>query len=145
PDVVAGAPGNGHAYVYSGKDGKILLTLDAENKDDNFGRHTSGAGDVDRDGCADVIVGAPGNGAAGKGAGRAYVYSGKTGKKLLTLTGEREGDGFGSTVAGWADAKRIFLIVGAPAAGPAKKGRTYVYDGLTTTPQFTIEADETGN
>jgi hypothetical protein len=145
PDVVAGAPGGGRAYVYAGRDGKILRTLEAENRDDDFGRHASGAGDVDRDGYADLIVGAPGNNAGGKGAGRAYVYSGRTGRVLLTLTGERDGDAFGSTVAGWADAHRLFLVVGAPGAGPQKRGRTYVYDALSTKPKFVIEADDTGN
>ena len=29
PDVIASAPGNGHTYVYSGKDGHVLLTLNA--------------------------------------------------------------------------------------------------------------------
>jgi hypothetical protein len=100
---------------------------------------------VDGDGYADVIVGAPGNDAGGQDAGRAYVYSGKTGRTLLTLTGERAGDGFGSTVAGWADAKRRFLIVGAPVAGASKHGRTYVYDTLSAKPKFIIEADDTGS
>jgi hypothetical protein len=145
PDVVAGAPGGGRACVYSGRDGKVLRTFEAENpKDDAFGRHASGAGDVDHDGYADLIIGAPGNGAGGPGAGRAYVYSGKTGRTLLTLTGEREGDGFGSTVAGWADGSRRFLIVGAPAAGPSKHGRTYVYDAMSAKPKFVVEADDTG-
>ena len=145
PDVIAGATGGDRALVYSGRDGRVLRTLAAEQKGDNFGRHVSGAGDVDRDGYADVIVGAPGNNAGGKGAGRAYVYSGKDGHILLTLTGEREGDGFGSTVGGYADANRLFLIVGAPQAGPRKSGRVYVYDRLSKTPKFTIESDETGN
>jgi hypothetical protein len=144
PDVVAGAPGGGRAYVYSGKDGRVLRTFEAEAKDDNFGRHVSGAGDVDRDGYADVIVGAPANNAGGKGAGRAYVYSGKDGHVLATLTGEREGDAFGSTVAGWADGKRLFLVVGAPKAGPNRTGRTYVYDRLAGAPKFVVESDETG-
>ena len=41
------------------------------------------------------------------GAGRAYVYSGKDGHVLLTLTGERAGDGFGSAVAGGGRQGRI--------------------------------------
>jgi FG-GAP repeat/Tetratricopeptide repeat len=145
PDVVAGAPYGGKAYVYSGKDGHILLTLTAENKADQFGQHISAAGDVDHDGYADVIVGAPGNGAGGEGAGRAYVYSGKDGHLLLTLTGERPGDRFGSTVGGHGDKKQTFLIVGAPGAGPNKHGRTYVYDGLSGKPKFVIDSDDTGN
>lgn len=144
PDVIASAPGSGHAYVYSGNNGKILLTLNAEEQSDSFGRHVSAAGDVDHDGYADVVVGAPGNSAGGKGAGRAYVFSGKDGHTLLTLTGENAGDGFGSTVAGWADKNRALLIVGAQAAGPAHHGRAYVYDALTSKPRFVLDADDTG-
>jgi hypothetical protein len=145
PDVVAGAPGNGKAYVYSGKDGRVLVTLTAESKEDTFGRHVAGAGDVDGDGYADVIVGAPGNDAGGKGAGRAYVFSGKDGHKILTLTGERAGDAFGSTVGASAGGKHLLLVVGAPQAGPRHTGRTYVYDSLSGKPKFVIESDETGN
>lgn len=144
PDVVASAPGAGRAFVYSGKDGHVLRTFAAEDKNDAFGSHVSSVGDVDRDGFADVVVGAPANRANGKGAGRAYVYSGKDGHVLLTLSGEREGDGFGSTVAGYSDKTRSFILVGAPGAGPRKTGRTYVYSGLSARPAFTIDSDDTG-
>jgi hypothetical protein len=144
PDVVASGPNGGIAHIYSGKDGRVLQTLNAEKVSDSFGQHSSGAGDVNRDGYTDVIIGAPTNGAGGENAGRAYVYSGRDGKLLLTLTGERAGDRFGSTVAGWSDKKRIFLIVGAPGAGPNKTGRTYVYDSLSSKPKFIIESDDTG-
>jgi len=143
PDVVAGAPSIDTAYVYSGRDGRALLTLHGEAKGDNFGDHVASAGDVDGDGHADIIVGAPANNAGGKGAGRAYVYSG-TGERLLLLTGERAGDAFGSTVAGYADGKHCVLVVGAPGAGPSNKGRVYVYRDLSAHPAFVIDADSTG-
>jgi Tetratricopeptide repeat/FG-GAP-like repeat/FG-GAP repeat len=144
PDVIASAPGSGHAYVYSGRDGHVLFTMTAEKTSDNFGAHASGAGDVNGDGHDDVIVGAPLNGANGAGAGRAYVYSGKDGKLLLTLTGEHAGDGFGAAVAGGKRGRRVFLIVGAPSAGASHHGRSYVYTSLTQTPAFVIDSDETG-
>jgi hypothetical protein len=145
PDVIASAPAGNYANVYSGKDGRVLFTVTGEAKSDAFGTHVSGVGDVDHDGFADVIVGAPGNNAGGQGAGRAYVYSGKDGHLLLTLTGERAGDAFGSAVTGWADRSRALLVVGAPKAGSGNHGRTYVYDALSQKPAFVIDSDETGN
>jgi FG-GAP repeat len=145
PDVIASAPDGGYAKIYSGREGRVLLTLRAENSGDQFGRHTTGIGDVNHDGFADVIVGAPNNNAAGEKAGRAYVYSGKDGSLLLTLSGEHAGDAFGSAVGGYADKEHLLLLVGALNAGRNHAGRTYVYDTLSTKPKFTIEADETGN
>jgi len=140
PDVIASGPYNGVAYIYSGKDGRVLRSFKGEKPDDKFGQHVSTAGDVDHDGYADVVIGAPG---ANGGAGSAYVYSGKDGHLLLKLNGS-SGEGFGSTVAGWADKKGMFLVVGAPGAGPKHTGRTYVYDALSPKPKFTIESDDTG-
>jgi hypothetical protein len=145
PDVIAGAPGCGKTYVYSGRDGRVLLTLTAENPSDSFGRHVAGIGDVDGDGYADVFVGAPGDASGGTGAGKAYVYSGREGRVLLTLTGEHPGDAFGSTVAGYSDKLHHFLIVGAPGAGPKHTGAAYVYDNLSAKPKFVISSDETGS
>jgi hypothetical protein len=144
PDVIAGAPGAGKAFVYSGKDGATLLTLAAENPSDGFGRHVSDLGDVNRDGYADVLVGAPNSGANGANAGRAYLFSGKDGSVLLRLTGEAAGDNFGSTVAGAIQGRTTWILVGAGAAGPSHTGRTYVYEGLKDTPAFIIESDSTG-
>jgi hypothetical protein len=144
PDVIASAPGGGYAKVFSGKDGRVLLTLHAEQPKDLFGRHVAGVGDVDHDGYADVIVGAPANNAGGQGAGRAYVYSGKDGRVLLTLTGERAGDAFGSAVAGSADPGSTLLLVGAPGAGAQHHGRTYIYTSLSAAPKWVIDADDTG-
>jgi FG-GAP repeat/Tetratricopeptide repeat/FG-GAP-like repeat len=144
PDVVASAPGAGKAWIYSGRDGRVLHVFTAEHVSDRFGQHVSGVGDIDGDGYADVIVGAPGNGAGGEGAGRAYVYSGKDGRALLTLTGAAAHDAFGAAVAGSHGKAGSFLIVGAPGAGPRHTGRTYVYKGLTQQPAFVIESDDTG-
>jgi hypothetical protein len=73
------------------------------------------------------------------------VYSGKDAAILLTLTGERAGDAFGSAVAGHAGGTSTLLLVGAPQAGANRTGRTYVYGSLSPTPRFVIEADATGS
>lgn len=143
-DVVAAAPFAGKAYVLSGRDGHVIFTFTAENRSDAFGQHVGTAGDVNHDGHADIVVGAPANGSGGAGAGRAYLYSGKDGRLLLQLTGEHAGDAFGSTVAGWSDKKSFLFMVGAPGAGPRKTGRVYAYDRLSSKPKFVIDSDETG-
>jgi FG-GAP repeat len=141
-DVVAGAPGIDTVYVYSGSDGRVLLTLHGEARGDRFGEHVASASD--RSGHAEIVVGAPANSAQGKSAGRAYVYSGQDGHLLLTLSGQRAGDAFGSTVAGYADKTHHLLVVGAPGAGPHHTGRVYVYRHLSARPAFQFDADPSG-
>lgn len=140
PDVIAGAPGEDAAYVFSGKDGHVLLRLTGDAKDHDLGTAVSGIGDFDGDGVPDVVAGAPSAETGAGATGRAYVFSGKDGHILLTLDGEKDGDNFGSTVGGGAHR----FIVGAATAGAEHHGRIYVYDGLTPRPRFLEEADATG-
>jgi hypothetical protein len=105
------------------------------------------------------LVGAPGHASAGARTGRAYLFSGRDGRPLLSLSGERAGDAFGSTVAGHTSNGRSTIIIGAPGAGPARRGRAYVYawsagsskwspgssdPGDSPQPHFTVDADDTG-
>ena len=82
----------------------------------------SGAGDVDGDGFADLIVGANGGDDGGDGAGEAYVVFGKAsgfgiadsaGRRFLDLTSLADGDGF--IIQG--DAERDFAGVSVSGAG----------------------------
>ena len=139
PDVIAGAPGEGKAYVFSGNDGRILYAFVESDSASGFGRKVADLGDVDGDGHADVLVGAPG---AGEGAGAAYIYSGKDGSLLFTFVGERAGDAFGSAAGGWHDGPRGLIAIGAPNAGPTNGGQVYVYRSLNHEPAFVMEADE---
>jgi len=128
----AGGPQAGRAYVYSGKSGALLYTFTGEDYYDQFGRSVSGAGDVNNDGYADLMVGAYYNDAGGSDAGRVYVYSGQTGALLYTFTGEAAGDNFGLSVSGAGDVNNdgyADLIVGAflNDAGGYWAGRAYVY------------------
>jgi hypothetical protein len=140
-DVVVGAYNYltvGHAYVYfGGPGGTFDATADgaltAETAGDSFGFSVAPAGDVNGDGYADAIVGAPNT--AGSGAGRAYLYFGGSGAMFEatangTLTDEAADDGFGRSVAsagdvngdGYAD-----VVVGG--GWTREPGRAYVYLG----------------
>ena len=146
-DVIVGAPRNdaagpdaGSVYVYfggPGADATADLTLTGSAGSDAFGSRVSDAGDMNGDGYGDVIVGAPGNGAGGSGAGRAYVYFGgpaPDGTADLTFTGAAVGDQLGSSVSSAGDVNGdgySDVIVGAyfNDAGGVDAGRAYVYFG----------------
>ena len=140
PDVVAGAPGINSVLVLSGRDGHELLRLRGDSIDADLGAAVAGVGDVDGDGRADIVAGAPSSGARGAGAGRAYVFSGRDGRRLVTLDGEKAGDAFGSTVGGGGGS----VIIGAAGAGPESRGRVYLFHGANPQPIYVKDADQTG-
>ncbi|MBI4882386.1 MAG: VCBS repeat-containing protein [Planctomycetes bacterium] len=144
-DLIAGAPfltsGSakvGGAFVYSGKDGSLLFPLTGSVEFARFGASVSDAGDVNADGVADVIVGAPEDCTAGASAGRAEVYIGPGGALHHTFSGELAGDHFGFAVSRAGDVDgdgRDDLIVGAPRPvsgdGMTFAGRACVFSGAT--------------
>ncbi len=82
----------------------------------HHGAAVDGAGDVDQDGCSDVVIGTWWDD-SNRGHGSATVYSGKTGQRLYTTRGDQEGAGFGVVVAGGGDTDgdgRPDIFVGAP-------------------------------
>lgn len=145
PDQVAGAmgagsKGGGEAYVFSGHDGTTIYTLRPTGNSALFGRFFAlGAGDINNDGVPDIFV-ADYNARRGKldlndqlGTGRAYVFSGADGSRLLVLNAEQKNDGFGPGRGigdvngdGYGD-----LIVAAysSSAGAPFGGKVYLYSG----------------
>ncbi len=158
-DLVVGAYGymgyTGRAYVYLGSIAGPLTTpvttlTGADGALGSFGGSVASAGDLNGDGFADVVVGAPG---AFSGAGRAYVYlgsaSGLPATPSTTLTGG--GGAFGSAVAGAGDVNGdgyTELVVGAPDLG-GFAGHSYAFlggaAGPSATPSVTLTAPDGAN
>jgi hypothetical protein len=99
----ANGPSTGRIYVYSTKSGLRLFALTGETAGEGFGTSKSTAGDVDGDGTPDLIVGSWQYGGAAVGAGRTYLYSGKTGALIKTFTSRIPGDAFGFDAVGIGD------------------------------------------
>ena len=94
-DLIVGAEGDdnngvsnsGSARVFSGLDGSVLYTFDGTVSGGFFGGSVSGAGDVNDDGFADLVVGARFGSNNAPSAGRALVFSGVDGSVLYDISG----------------------------------------------------------
>jgi hypothetical protein len=166
-DVIVGADGyfngesdEGRAFVYHGSATGLSTTADWTAESDKsgayFGYSAGTAGDVNGDGYADVIVGAPGYYGSEVDQGQASVYHGSAAGLFTTPAWIAEGDRadayFGYSVGtagdvngdGYSD-----VIVGAHwyDNGETDEGGSTVYRGsavgLPTIPTWTAESDQT--
>jgi len=171
-DLAIGAPfaddggeDSGNAYVVYGDDGitggfaiRWLIGLDGEwgvgfrgaAAGDMAGASVTSAGDLNADGVADLVIGAPGASPSGAtGAGAAHVVFGGTdfgggfsilflsgldGENGFALLGNTAGDAVGTSVTPIGDLNDDGLddlTLGAPGADPGNtdSGRSYVITG----------------
>ncbi|MAF64326.1 MAG: hypothetical protein CMJ84_01530 [Planctomycetes bacterium] len=147
PDLIVGAHGAdnggscaGIARVFSGTDGSVLFTLIGADEGDWFGGSVDGAGDVNGDGYADLIVGfLQADGAAGADCGAYRVFSGADGSVLQAGWGEGSGDWLGCSVGGAGDVNNDGLddfVVGAFGDDPngERSGSASVFAGMAIAP-----------
>jgi hypothetical protein len=148
-DFIVGAPfaspggfsffNAGSVYVYSGATGAVLYQKDGAAAGDLQGYCVGSAGDVNNDGKADFIIGAPQAhiGSFVNNVGAAYVYSGADGALLYEKDGAATGDLFGTSVASAGDVNgdsRNDFIVGCNNAAPGGRtsaGSAFIYSGST--------------
>ncbi|HUV02876.1 MAG TPA: integrin alpha [Desulfobacteria bacterium] len=128
-DLVIGAPGAaGKAFVYFGGpsfDGFSDVDITDHTVASCFGESVANAGDLNNDGYADLVIGAPG------AAGKAFVYFGGPsfdGFSDVTIDDHTAEGRFGDSVANAGDLNNdgyADLVIGAPSAN-----KTFVYYGV---------------
>jgi hypothetical protein len=130
----ARGPSTGRAYVRSGATGAPLFTLTGENAGDGFGIGSADVGDVDKDGRDDLLIGAWQYSAAAPSGGKIYLYSGRDGSVLQTITGRIPGEtlGFDATGVGDVDGDGVidFLVTSSWSNVKGfRSGRMYIISG----------------
>lgn len=141
-ELILGSPGNdtkaldaGAAWRVSTKDGKVLSRLYGDAKGDRFGASVAIAGDVDKDGRIDFLVGAPNDDNRGTDSGSARVYSGRDNALLRSHDGAAASFEFGRSACGLGDVDGdgyADYAVGSPKYGSStvfNLGRAYVFSG----------------
>ncbi|MCS6912020.1 MAG: FG-GAP-like repeat-containing protein [Myxococcales bacterium] len=99
-DLIVGAPGwqephrgdPGAAFLYSGGSGRLLRRFLGMRPGVLFGEVVAGLPDLDGDGAPELIVSAT---EPRDGAGRAFVYSARSGRELFRLGGQHQGELYG--------------------------------------------------
>jgi RHS repeat-associated protein/uncharacterized repeat protein (TIGR01451 family) len=168
PEYDGGNPGEGRVYVYAGMATGLSTTpnwtAEVDQTNAGLGRSVGTAGDVNGDGYADVIVGAPGydydEDSIGEGAAFAWHGSAESGLGAdgtlanadWTIGVDQDGASFGRSVGtagdvngdGYAD-----VIVGAHLYDTGQgtdAGRVFVYTGtmagLSATSDWTATSDQ---
>jgi len=166
---------SGRSYVVFGKTGTASVHLSAvaagnggfvinsQGASDNSGISVAGAGDVNGDGLADLVVGAANSDpAVGGNAGRSYVVFGEADTTAVNLSavaaggggfvvnGQNVDDDGGYTVAGAGDVNGdglADLAIVAPNSDPAgnsNAGRSYVVFGQVGTAAVALSAIAAG-
>ena len=168
-DVVVGAPDGGSAgaaYVVFGQRTAVNVDLaalgasgfriDGASDLDQAGTAVAGAGDVNGDGLADILIGAPSTDENGTNSGSAYVVFGRQatttvnlaalGTRGFRMNGAQTFDAAGKALASAGDVNldgRPDILVGAPFAdnrGRAESGSVYVVFGQEGTADIELGA-----
>ncbi|HKB15619.1 MAG TPA: integrin alpha, partial [Planctomycetota bacterium] len=131
--------------IFSGAGGALIRQIVGTFVNERFGASVAPAGDVDGDGLADILIGAPNLSLPGfSNVGGAAAFSVATGAPLYVFLGLAAGESLGRSVGGGRDldgdgAEDFLLGVpgggGAPAVAP---GQVRIHSGATGARLFTL-------
>ena len=151
PDYVVGAPGLdafgvpfgtvGQAIVYSGADHSVILTISGA-AGTAFGASVSGAGDVNEDGQADILVGSTYASSLAANGGNLSLYSGADGSLIWSVDGIYENGFLGSGVGELGDVSGDGVpdvVAGAQGAGSKGRGEAYAFSGTDGSALYTMK------
>ncbi|MFZ1460106.1 MAG: FG-GAP-like repeat-containing protein, partial [Ignavibacteria bacterium] len=165
-DVIVGAflydndqTDEGRIFVYHGSPAGLSETAnwiaDSDQSGSEFGLNVSCAGDVNKDGYSDVVIGAPGYDNGEENEGRAFVYhgtiSGLNTTADWTAESNQENSHFGFSVSSAGDVNYdgyYDVIIGAYLFdnGETDEGRAFVYlgssYGLSASANWAAESDQ---
>ncbi len=134
PDIIAGAPcaraggfnKAGRVRVFSGADGRVLLSLRGDQSSQQLGSAVSFVEDLNADGLAEVLVGSSGfnapraSGGTYNAGGKVEVWSFSAGLlDGLTVHGQGAGENLGEAVIGLGDSNEDLVPDFAVGAGGA--------------------------
>ncbi|MEL7497082.1 MAG: FG-GAP-like repeat-containing protein [Planctomycetota bacterium] len=149
----AGDKQRGRVFVYQIKDGKATqkFVVDGDENSANFGQmFISFPGDLDGDGVDDIFASDFSDKTKAKGGGKVTVFSGKNGSDILTIHGQRAGEGLGTSPSDAGDVNGDGigdLVVGAwqNNEGAPSAGKVYLFDGKTGKPLRTWICNQSGD
>ncbi len=156
-----GLVAEGAAFVYHGGPAGLAAAHAWMREGDqavaHFGEAVACAGDINGDGFADILVGAPDYDQALVSAGRVQLWlgteSGISGLPYWTSDGTTASGGFGTSVASAGDVNGdgySDILIGAPGhhGGQAQEGNAAVFfgaaEGLAANAAWTAESDQVG-
>lgn len=151
-EVLVGSPSDGKdrcgkAFVFSGRDGSLLRTLDGPSPASGFGLAVDALGDIDADGFLDYVIGAPyvaSDRPDSRAQGRVDLVSGKEGSTIRTFLPAPDERYFGTDLVALGDLDQDehddLLVRARVGAGEAEHERFVAFSAATGKRLFAVDS-----
>jgi len=139
---------SGAVYVYHISNRNLIYTIAGPQAGGLFGTSVDYIPDVNNDGLADLIIGAPSRNQTGAPiSGSSYIHSGSDGALLFTLSAGQILDQFGASVSSAGDLNQDGygdVVIGAPGTHGfyIDAGAAYTYSGFDGSLLMAVSSDQ---